>query len=129
MRWNHCLMGWGGLPLKALDGFGLICFMRSHIHAWNIARGWMVEEGFGSAILHLVGTWKSHPRVGFYIINMRLFLFVFIWALYWIICGLYGCGSLRIYIEIMLVMCRFDDLIDELEANMLRRQWFLVILS
>ena len=24
---------------ESLDGFGLMCSMRSHIHAWNMARG------------------------------------------------------------------------------------------
>ena len=54
LRWNHCLMGWGGCPLEALDGFWLMCSMWSHIHAWNMAWGWMVEESFGSAI------WVEH---------------------------------------------------------------------
>ena len=97
MRWNHYFMGWGGWPLESLDGFLLICFIRSHIHAWNIqARGWMAKKRFGLAILRSGGMWKSHHGFWFFIINESLFLLVFLWVIWWIICGLYGCDFMDI---------------------------------
>ena len=109
VRWNQCFMGWGGWPLEALDGFWLMCSTRSHIHAWNMAWGWMDEEIFGSAILRSSGTWKSYPKFGFCIINMKLFILVFLWVLYGFICGLYGCDFLVISLVIILVMYMFYD--------------------
>ena len=97
VRWNHCLMSWGGWPLEGLDEFWLMCSMRSHIHALNMARVWMVEERFGSTILRTSGTWKSHPEFVFCIINERLFLFVSLWEFWWIICGLYDCTFMSIF--------------------------------
>ena len=55
----------------AVDEFWLMCSMRSHIHASNIAWGWMAEEIFGLTILWSGGTWKSHPKFEFCIINKR----------------------------------------------------------
>ena len=109
MRWNHCFMGWGGWPLEAMDNFLLMCSMRTHIHAWNMAWGWMTKERFGSAILRSGGTCKSHPSFGFFIVNERLFLFVFLWVLWWIGCGVYGCGFIDIFVPIMLVMYMFYE--------------------
>ena len=43
MRWNHWLRVEVVFPLKAIVWFGLVYFMRSHIHAWNMAWGWLVE--------------------------------------------------------------------------------------
>jgi len=65
MRWSQCLMGWCECPLEALYEFWLMCSMRSHIHAWNMAQGWMTEGRFGSIIPRSSGMWKSHPRFGF----------------------------------------------------------------
>jgi len=142
IRWNHCLMGWGRWPLEALYGFLLMCSMRSHINSWNMAWGWMGEEIFGSSILQSGGTWKSHRGFGFCIINERLFLLVYLWSLWWIICGLYGYDFIGISIPIMLVIYMFYyhnhewlsscsylllsdqciyDLMDEMTANVIRR--------
>lgn len=103
VRWNHYLMCWGGWPLEALDRFRLMCIVRFDIHAWNMARGWMDEERFGSSILHSGGTWNSQLGFRICIVNMRLFLLVYLWVLYWIICGLYGSDLIGISIAITLV--------------------------
>jgi len=48
--------------------------MRSHIHAWNMAWGWLVEERFHLA-MSMVGWFVEVPTlVGICIINTRLFL-------------------------------------------------------
>ena len=65
VRWNHCLMGWGGFASGSPGWFWLMCFMRSRIHAWNVALGWIAEERFVSAILRPGGTRKSHTGLAF----------------------------------------------------------------
>ena len=72
-----------------------MCSMISRIHAWNMAQGGMTEERFGLAILRLGGTWKSHPGSP---------MLVFLWVLWWIICGVYGCGFIDIFVPVMLVI-------------------------
>lgn len=69
----------------------------------------MVGEIFGSSILWLSGTWKSHPQFGFYNINVRLFILVFLRVLYYIRCVLYGCDFIGIFVAIMLVIYVFYD--------------------
>ena len=149
MRWNHYLMGWGGLASRSPRWFWLMCFMRSHIHAWNMARGWLTKKIFGSAVSTIGWNVVVPYRVGFCIINMRLFLFVISWVLYWFICLLYGYCFIGIYVVIMLVMNMYYEsgyvwipscfymymneqciygLMDETVANVLVHQCFLVIL-
>jgi len=104
MRWNHCLMRWGGLASRSPRSVLMDCSMRSHIHAWNMAQGWLVEEIFGST-MSMFGWFVEVPNlVGLCIINMRLFLLVILWVLYWFICGLYGCYFPGIYVVIMMIM-------------------------
>ena len=95
--WHPCLLG----------SFGV--FYEFHIHAWNMAQGWMDEERFGSIILWSGGTWKSHPGFGFCIINMMLFLLAFLWVLCWFICVSYGCDFIGIYVANMMVIYMFYD--------------------
>ena len=104
MRWNHYLMGWGGLASGSPSLVLMDCSMRSHIHAWNMARGWRTEERFGST-MSMVGWFMEFQNlVCLYIIIMRLILLVNSCVLYWFIYGLYGCCFLDISIVIMLVM-------------------------
>ena len=114
--------GWGGLDSIWPGWF--FC-LESHIHAWNMARGWMVEDRFVLAILWSGGTWKSHLGLGFCIINERLFLLVFIWAFWWIICGLYGCTFMSIYVVIMVFICVFwlQQIFMALSMFLLVNEW------
>jgi len=117
--------GWGGLA-RVFPG----CFFwfDSHIHYWNMAQGWMAKETFGSTILWSGGTWESHLGFGFCIINERLFLLVFLWVFWWIICGLYGCTFIRIYVVIMLVMCvLWQQLCMALSMFLLVNEWIIYL--
>lgn len=142
-------MGWCGWPLEALYGFGLMCFIWSHIHSWNMAWGWLDEESFRSTIA-MVGWFMEVPQlVRIFINNMSLFILVISWVWYWLICGWYGCDFLGISVAMMLVMNAYYDnsnvlislffysyinekymygLMDATTANVLRHQFFLAIL-
>jgi len=147
LRWDHCLMGWGGWPLEAQDGFGLMCFMRSHNHAWNRAWGWLAKDSFNSAMFKVEWIMEVPPLVGLFIINMRLFLIIS-WVLYKFICGLYHFYFIGVYVPIMILMNMYYDsvyvclsscfylwmndkyiygLMDETITNVLRNQCFLAI--
>jgi len=57
--------GLRSMALESLYDFWLVCSKRSHIHARNMAWGWRAKERFGSTILWLGVTWKSHSRLDF----------------------------------------------------------------
>ena len=73
---------------------------------------------YGTWVISWRETWLSYStvwwnvvfpyRVGFCIINMRLFL-VISWVLLWLICALNGCCFLGIYVVIMLVISMHYD--------------------
>ncbi len=108
MRSNHYLMGWGGWLWKP--------WMVLYWCFYEIPHS-CFEYGMGDNGLREI--WLNHSTVGwnvevpfgfgFCIINMRLFLYVFLWVLYWFICGLYGCDFLGIFVAIMLVMYMFYE--------------------
>ena len=108
-RGNHWLRFEVVWPLEDLVWFYLLYSMRSHIHSWNMERGWLDEEKFGSA-MSMVGWFMEVPwLVGLCIINMTLFLLFISRVLYWFICGLYGCCFLGISVTNMLVMNVYYD--------------------
>ena len=71
--------------------------------------GEWLKRDFGSTTLRSGGTWKSHTGFGFCIINEMLFILVFLGVLWWIICGVYGCGFIDISVSIMVIMYVFYD--------------------
>ncbi len=81
MKWNHCLMGWGGLASGSPSLVLMDCSMRSHIHAWNMARRWLAKERFGSTISTVKWSVELPNLVSLCIINNRLFLRVNSWVL------------------------------------------------
>ena len=106
MRWNQCLMGWGEWPLEALDEFWLMCSMRCHIHAWNMAWGdWLkrdlaqsiygwVEHGssISSWFISFINEKKIFPWFSYANVLMYIWIFmvdifiVFMFLLCFLIC-------------------------------------------
>jgi len=103
MRWNHCLMGWYGWPLEALNGFGLMCFMRPTfmLGIWH-GGDWM-KRVLAQPCLQPCGSWKCHNWlcftsliwgyfslffyeycIGLYVDHMVLVSLVFLWLLRWL---------------------------------------------
>ena len=77
MRWNHWLRVDVVWPLEALVWFGLICFMKSHIHAWNMAWGWFAEKRIGSG-QSMVGSYVEVVDLfGFSYVNKSPFSLLF----------------------------------------------------
>jgi len=99
-------LAWGSLASVCL---GWTFWFESHIHAWNMAWGWMAKEIFGSTIPWSRGTWKSHPGFWIFIVKESLFISVFLWALDSIICGLYGYDFMDIFVPVMLVTYIFSE--------------------
>ena len=101
MRWNHWLRVEVVWPLEALGSFCLIFFIRSHIYAWNMARGDWLKEIFDSTH-SMVGWYVEVPDlVWFSYVNRSFFPLVFYEYMCLSLCGFNGC----FFIDISLVIC------------------------
>ena len=103
-RWNQWFLGWDDLVCGALVYCWLMCLINSHIHAWNMARGWLDEEKFFLANLWLGGTWKSHLWLVFKFSNEEIIPLVFGMKMYYLFFGFHWCYIHGIFVAIMLVI-------------------------